>query len=59
MVELTETPGISYIRREGGYRTVYVYGSIDEEVIEPGEVVSQVKENFHNLKKNTQVLNQS
>ncbi|MGY8875882.1 MAG: efflux RND transporter permease subunit, partial [Pseudoalteromonas sp.] len=24
VVELTETPGISYIRREGGYRTVYV-----------------------------------
>ncbi|KPZ55376.1 efflux RND transporter permease subunit [Pseudoalteromonas sp. P1-25] len=46
VVELTETPGISYIRREGGYRTVYVYGSIDEEVIEPGEVVSQVKENL-------------
>ncbi|ASM51546.1 hypothetical protein PESP_a3788 [Pseudoalteromonas espejiana DSM 9414] len=46
VVELTETPGISYIRREGGYRTVYVYGSIDEELIEPGEVVKQVKENL-------------
>ncbi|WP_413400974.1 efflux RND transporter permease subunit [Pseudoalteromonas sp. KJ71-7] len=46
VVELTETPGISYIRREGGYRTVYVYGNIDEEVIEPGEVVKQVKENL-------------
>ena len=46
VVELTETPGISYIRREGGYRTVYVYGSIDEEQIEPGEVVKQVKENL-------------
>ena len=46
VVELTEKPGISYIRREGGYRTVYVYGSIDEEVIEPGEVVKQVKENL-------------
>jgi multidrug efflux pump subunit AcrB len=46
VVELTETPGISYIRREGGYRTVYVYGSIDEEEIEPGEVVKQVKENL-------------
>ena len=46
VVELTEAPGISYIRREGGYRTVYVYGNIDEEVIEPGEVVKQVKENL-------------
>ncbi|AQP99694.1 acriflavin resistance protein [Pseudoalteromonas aliena] len=44
VVELTETPGISYIRREGGYRTVYVYGNIDEEVIEPNEVVEQIKE---------------
>ncbi|NMM40612.1 efflux RND transporter permease subunit [Pseudoalteromonas arctica] len=44
VVELTETPGISYIRREGGYRTVYVYGNIDEEVIEPNEVITQVKE---------------
>ena len=44
VVELTEKPGISYIRREGGYRTVYIYGSIDEEAIEPGEVVKQVKE---------------
>ena len=44
VVELNEKPGISYIRREGGYRTVYIYGSIDEEAIEPGEVVKQVKE---------------
>ncbi|MBB1326735.1 efflux RND transporter permease subunit [Pseudoalteromonas sp. SR45-1] len=44
VVELTETPGISYIRREGGYRTVYVYGNIDEEQIEPNEVVDQIKE---------------
>lgn len=44
VVELTEKPGISYIRREGGYRTVYVYGNIDEEVIVPNEVVKQVKE---------------
>ncbi|MBB1432801.1 efflux RND transporter permease subunit [Pseudoalteromonas sp. SG43-6] len=44
VVELTEKPGISYIRREGGYRTVYVYGNIDEEVIEPNEVITQVKD---------------
>ena len=46
VVELSETPGISYIRRESGYRTVYVYGNIDEEAIEPSEVVKQVKENL-------------
>ena len=44
VVELTEKPGVSFIRREGGYRTVYVYGNIDEEKIEPTEVVKQVKE---------------
>lgn len=44
VVELTEKPGISYIRREGGYRTVYVYGNIDEELIEPNEVIKQVKD---------------
>ena len=44
VVELTEKPGISYIRREGGYRTVYVYGNIDEELIEPNEVINQVKD---------------
>lgn len=44
VVELTEKAGISYVRREGGYRTVYVYGNIDEEVIEPNEVIKQVKE---------------
>ena len=46
VVDLTEAPGISYIRREGGYRSVYVWGSIDEEVIEPNEVVKNIKENL-------------
>ena len=44
VVTLTEKPGISYIRREGGFRSVYVWGSIDEEVVEPGEVVEQIRE---------------
>jgi len=43
VVALDEKPGISYIRREGGYRTVYVFGAIDEEVIEPSAVVKKVK----------------
>ena len=42
VVELSEKPGISYIRREGGYRSVYVYGSIDEQLVEPGEVVESI-----------------
>ncbi len=44
VAELSEQPGISYIRREGGYRTVYVFGNIDEEVVEPNEVVENIKE---------------
>jgi multidrug efflux pump subunit AcrB len=46
VVELYEEPGISYIRREEGYRTVYVWGAIDEEVVEPDTVVEQIKENL-------------
>ncbi len=46
VVELTESPGISYIRREGGFRSVYVWGSIDEEVIEPSEVIKNIKDNL-------------
>ncbi|MEM0515669.1 efflux RND transporter permease subunit [Pseudoalteromonas sp. YIC-827] len=46
VVELEERPGISYIRREGGYRTVYIYGSIDEERVEPSEVVKRIKEDL-------------
>lgn len=46
VVELNEEPGISYIRREGGFRSVYVWGSIDEEVIEPSEVVKNIKDNL-------------
>ncbi|WP_133468000.1 efflux RND transporter permease subunit [Paraglaciecola marina] len=41
---LSETSGINYIRREGGYRTVYIYGSIDEELVEPNEVIAEVDE---------------
>ncbi len=44
VVKLSEKPGISYIRREGGYRSVYVWGNIDEEKVEPNEVVSEIDE---------------
>lgn len=44
VVALSEKPGISYIRREGGFRSVYVWGSIDEQMIEPGEVTETVKD---------------
>jgi multidrug efflux pump subunit AcrB len=43
---LTEEPGINYIRREEGYRSVYVFGSIDEELVEPNEVIKEVEENL-------------
>ncbi|MBQ4862147.1 efflux RND transporter permease subunit [Pseudoalteromonas sp. MMG013] len=42
VVELVEKPGISQIRREEGYRTVYVYGNIDEEAIEPTAVTTRI-----------------
>lgn len=44
VVELIETEGVSYIRRESGYRSVYVWGAIDEEQVEPNEVVKQIKD---------------
>ncbi|WP_100655622.1 efflux RND transporter permease subunit [Alteromonas flava] len=46
VVELSESPGISYIRREAGYQSVYVWGSIDERLVEPNEVVEEIKENL-------------
>lgn len=44
VVDLVEKPGISYIRREGGYRSVYIWGAIDEEVVEPDAVVKSIKD---------------
>lgn len=44
VVTLTETQGINYIRRESGYRSVYVFGSIDEELVEPNEVIKEVED---------------
>lgn len=46
VVQINEQPGVSSIRREGGYQTVYVYGSIDEELIEPEEVVKIIDDNI-------------
>ncbi|MEG3768448.1 efflux RND transporter permease subunit, partial [Alteromonas sp. 14N.309.X.WAT.G.H12] len=42
VVNLEENPGVSYIRREGGYRSVYIWGNIDEEKVEPGTVVDEI-----------------
>lgn len=46
VAELIEVPGISYIRREGGYRSVYVWGAIDEEAVEPFEAINRIKEDI-------------
>lgn len=46
VVDLVEKPGISYIRREGGYRSVYVWGAIDEQVVEPNLVVKNIEDNL-------------
>lgn len=43
VADLYEQPGLGYIRRDQGFRTVRVYASIDEKVITPGEVVKVVK----------------
>ncbi|WP_462152410.1 efflux RND transporter permease subunit [Pseudoalteromonas xiamenensis] len=45
VVDFIEKPGISYIRRDNGYRTVYVYGNIDEQQVEPSAVVKNIKDN--------------
>ncbi|WP_051275572.1 efflux RND transporter permease subunit [Aestuariibacter salexigens] len=42
VVTLIEEPGISYIRREGGFRSVYISGAIDEELVEPNEVTKKI-----------------
>lgn len=42
VVEINQKPGVSSIRREGDYRSVYVYGSIDEELVEPNQIVEQI-----------------
>lgn len=44
VVQIKQKPGISTIRREDGYRTVYIYGSIDEEAVAPNEVIAQIEE---------------
>lgn len=42
VAELIEKPGISAIRREDGYRSVYIYAAIDQAKVEPSEVGSKV-----------------
>ncbi|BFM07724.1 efflux RND transporter permease subunit [Halioxenophilus aromaticivorans] len=44
VVELVEKPGIGYIRREGGRLSVYVYGSLDEVLLEPSQFQINVDE---------------
>ncbi|WP_053981917.1 efflux RND transporter permease subunit [Marinagarivorans algicola] len=46
VVKLREAPGISYIRRESGFRSVYIWGAIDENQVEPNEVVDNIKDNL-------------
>ncbi len=42
VVELREMPGLSYISRENGNRSVYIYGSIDEVQVESSAVIGRV-----------------
>lgn len=44
VVNFEQQPGISSLRREAGFRTVYVYGAIDEEQVEPNQVVETIRQ---------------
>ena len=44
VVEINQQPGVTSIRREGGYRSVYVYGAIDDSMVEPAQVISKVSD---------------
>ncbi len=46
VVELTEAPSTNYIRREDGFRSIYIWGAIDETLVEPGQVVEDIQENL-------------
>ena len=44
VVEINQQPGVTSIRREGGYRSVYVHGAIDDSMVEPAQVISKVSD---------------
>lgn len=46
VVNLVEKPGVNHIRREGGYRSVYIWGAIDQNLVEPNALVEHVNENL-------------
>jgi len=46
VADLFEKPGLGFIRRDEGFRTVRVYASIDEAVITPNQAVEEVKDNI-------------
>ena len=46
VAKLIEKPGVNSIRREAGKVGVYVYGSIDESVLEPSEVEKIVSDSL-------------
>nr|WP_235869459.1 efflux RND transporter permease subunit [Veronia nyctiphanis] len=45
IANVSMVPGTSEIRRENRRRGVYVYGSIDEEIVEPDDVIESMKNN--------------
>ncbi|CAH0532750.1 Multidrug resistance protein MexB [Vibrio stylophorae] len=44
LVDIDRQPSMNQIRRENGYRTVYVYGAIDESMVEPDKAVAAIEE---------------
>lgn len=46
VVELKQQPGVNSLRREAGFRTVYVYGAIDEEQVEPSAIINTIDQDI-------------
>ncbi|RUO33779.1 efflux RND transporter permease subunit [Aliidiomarina soli] len=46
VAQLEEVPGVARVNRESGFRTVRVFGSVDQAVTTSGEVATAVSENI-------------
>jgi multidrug efflux pump subunit AcrB len=46
LVDISEQQGVSNIRREAGHQSVYIWGSINEEVLTQGKAIEVIQENL-------------
>ncbi len=44
VVNFIEASGVNYIRRINGYRSVYIWGNIDENQVEPGPTIEKMSD---------------